>query len=62
MKICCIPTLRELVIHNQHTKYFNEINRIKAESLDLDREQRFRVQDLENKQKQIMEQIKNLFN
>jgi hypothetical protein len=47
---------------NQHTKYFNEINRIKAESLDLDREQRLRVQDLENKQKQIMEQIKNLFN
>lgn len=47
---------------NQHTKYFNEINRIKAESLDLDRGQRLRVQDLENKQKQIMEQIKNLFN
>lgn len=47
---------------NQHTKYFNEINRIKGESLDLNREQRLRVQDLENKQKQIMEQIKNLFN
>lgn len=47
---------------NQHTKYFNEINRIKADNMDLNREQRLKVQDLENRQKQIMEQIKNLFN
>lgn len=47
---------------NEHTKYFNEINRIKAESLELNNEQRFRVQQLEEKQRQIMVQIKNLFN
>jgi hypothetical protein len=47
---------------NEHTKYFNEINRIKAESLDLNQEQRQRVQQFEEKQRKIMEQIKNLFN
>lgn len=46
---------------NEHTKYFNEINRIKAESLELNNEQRFKVQQLEEKQRQIMVQIKNLF-
>jgi hypothetical protein len=46
----------------EHTKYFNEINRIKAESLDLNQEQRQRVQQFEEKQRKIMEQIKNLFN
>ena len=47
---------------NEHTKYFNEINRIKAESLDLNQEQRQRVQQFEEKQRKIIEQIKNLFN
>ena len=46
---------------NQHTKYFNEINRIKADSLDLNEEQKRKIFDLENKQKQIMEQVKKLF-
>lgn len=46
---------------NQHTKYFNEINRIKADSLELNEEQKRKIFDLENKQKQIMEQVKKLF-
>lgn len=46
---------------NQHTKYFNEINRIKADSLDLNPEQKRKIQELENKQAQIMEQVKKLF-
>jgi hypothetical protein len=47
---------------NEHTKYFNEINRIKSESLDLNREQRQRIEELEKRQVKIMEQIKQLFN
>jgi len=47
---------------NEHTKYFNEINRIKADSLELNREQMMKVQQLENQQKEIMEKIKRLFN
>lgn len=47
---------------NEHTKYFNQINRIKAESLDLNQEQRQKIYQLEEKQRKIMEQIKNLFN
>lgn len=45
---------------NEHTKCFNEINRIKGESLDLNREQRAKIQQLEDKQRQIMDQIKRL--
>jgi hypothetical protein len=45
---------------NEHTKCFNEINRIKGESLDLNREQMNRIQQLENRQKQIMDQVKRL--
>jgi hypothetical protein len=47
---------------NEHTKCFNEINRIKADSLELNREQKMKVHQLELKQKQIMEQVKRLFN
>lgn len=47
---------------NEHTKYFNQINRIKAESLELNQEQRLKIHQLEEKQRKIMEQIKNLFN
>jgi hypothetical protein len=47
---------------NEHTKYFNEINRIKADNLDLNREQRLKIQELENKQRDIMEKVKKLFN
>lgn len=45
---------------NEHTKCFNEINLVKAQSLELNREQRQRVQELERRQLQIMEQIKRL--
>lgn len=47
---------------NQHTKYFNEINRIKADNMDLNDDQRRKIADLEGKQQQIMEQVKKLFN
>jgi len=47
---------------NEHTKYFNEINRIKADNLDLNQEQRLKIQELENKQRDIMEKVKKLFN
>lgn len=47
---------------NEHTKYFNEINRIKSESLELNREQKIRVQQLERKQQEIMMKVKQLFN
>jgi hypothetical protein len=47
---------------NEHTKYFNEINRIKADNLDLNREQRLKIQELENKQLEVMEKVKKLFN
>jgi Spy/CpxP family protein refolding chaperone len=46
---------------NEHTKYFNEINRIKADNLDLNREQRLKIQELENKQREVMEKVKKLF-
>jgi hypothetical protein len=46
---------------NEHTKYFNEINRIKGDSLDLNREQRLKIQELENKQREVMEKVKKLF-
>jgi hypothetical protein len=47
---------------NEHTKYFNEINRIKSESLELNREQKLQVQQLERKQQEIMQKVKQLFN
>lgn len=46
---------------NEHTKLFNEINRIKGESLELNSDQAKKVRELENKQAQIMDQIKRLF-
>jgi hypothetical protein len=45
---------------NEHTKLFNEINRIKGESLELTREQQQRIVDFERRQMQIMEQVKRL--
>jgi hypothetical protein len=45
---------------NEHTKLFNEINRIKGESLELSNQQKQRVIDLERRQVQIMEQVKRL--
>lgn len=47
---------------NQHTKYFNEINRIKGDNMDLNDDQRRKIADLERRQQQIMEQVKKLFN
>jgi hypothetical protein len=46
---------------NEHTKCFNEINRIKGDNLELNRDQRLRVQELERRQREIMEQVKRLF-
>jgi hypothetical protein len=45
---------------NEHTKLFNEINRIKGESLELSNQQKQRINDLERRQVQIMEQDKRL--
>ena len=45
---------------NEHTKLFNEINRIKGESLELSNQQKQRINDLERRQVQIMEQVKRL--
>lgn len=47
---------------NEHTKCFNEINLIKAQNLELNREQILRVQQLEQKQIQLMNQMRSLFN
>lgn len=47
---------------NEHTKHFNEINRTKSESLELNQEQKLKIQRLEERQRKIMEEIKNLFN
>ena len=46
---------------DEHRKLFNEINRIKADSLDLNKEQQIRVNQLERQQQMIMEKVKRLF-
>jgi hypothetical protein len=45
---------------NEHTKCFNEINRIKAESLELNSEQKNRIRKFETRQSQIMLEINKL--
>lgn len=45
---------------NEHTKCFNEINRIKGESLDLNQEQQLKIQKLEQRQQQIMSEVNKL--
>lgn len=45
---------------NEHTKCFNEINRIKAESLDLNNEQKQRILKFEMRQNEIMREINKL--
>jgi hypothetical protein len=45
---------------NEHTKCFNEINRIKGESLELNQEQKNKIQKLEQIQSQIMMEINKL--
>lgn len=45
---------------NEHTKCFNEINRIKGESLELNNEQKQKIFKLEMRQNQIMQQINKL--
>jgi hypothetical protein len=48
------------VLLNEHTKCFNEINRIKSESLELNNEQKQRIFKLESRQNEIMRQINKL--
>lgn len=45
---------------NEHTKCFNEINRIKAESLELNQDQKNKIQKFEQRQSQIMMEINKL--
>jgi hypothetical protein len=45
---------------NEHTKLFNEINRIKGDSLELSLEQKRKISEMEQRQIQIMEQVKRL--
>lgn len=45
---------------NEHTKCFNQINSIKGESIELNREQRLRIQQLEQRQQQIMDEVNKL--
>jgi hypothetical protein len=45
---------------NEHTKLFNEINLIKAQNIDLNSEQLRKIQQMEYRQLQIMEQIRRL--
>lgn len=45
---------------NEHTKCFNQINSIKGESLDLNQEQRLKIQKLEQRQEQIMREVNKL--
>lgn len=47
---------------NEHTKCFNEINRIKSESLELDKFQKQKIQQLEQRQLELMLKMKSLFN
>jgi hypothetical protein len=46
---------------NEHTKCFNEINRIKGNSLDLNQDDQNKIKKLEQRQVEIMQQVKNLF-
>ena len=45
---------------NEHTKCFNQINSIKGESLELNQEQRLKIQKLEQRQNQIMQEVNRL--
>jgi hypothetical protein len=47
---------------NEHRKLQNEISDIKANSFDLNPEERKKVQELENRQTQLMNQMRVLFN
>jgi hypothetical protein len=46
---------------NEHTRVSNEISSIKGESIELNKDQEDRIRGLQNRQVQIMEQIKKLF-
>lgn len=46
---------------NEHTKLFNEISLIKSQNLEMNPQQIRKVRELEQKQAQIMEQVKRLF-
>lgn len=46
---------------NQHRKIANQIADIKAESYELNEEQKRKVDDLQRQQLMIMKQLENLF-
>ena len=45
---------------NEHTKCFNEINRIKGESLELNADQLKKIKKLELRQQEIMREVNRL--
>jgi hypothetical protein len=47
---------------NEHTRIGNKVAEIKGQSIELTKEQQKQIEILQNKQMQIMSQIKNLFN
>lgn len=47
---------------NEHRKIQNEISDIKAESFDLNPEEKRKVQELEKRQVLVMNQMRSLFN
>ena len=47
---------------NEHRRITNEISDIKANSYELNEEEKKKVKELETRQIQLMNQIKSLFN
>jgi hypothetical protein len=45
----------------EHTRLFNEINHIKSQNLDLNQQQIQKIKQMEARQAQIMNQIRQLF-
>jgi len=45
---------------NEHTKLFNDINLIRAQNIELNSEQKRKIQELERGQLLIMDKIKRL--
>jgi hypothetical protein len=47
---------------NEHTRIANKVAEIKGQNIELTKDQQKQIEILQNKQIQIMSQIKNLFN
>lgn len=47
---------------NEHTRLYNQINSIKGQNLELTPQDKIKVKQLEDKQVEIMNKIKQLFN